>query len=44
LNAHEEYVKSETLCVEIAPSLDKPIIERSMKVDGGEISVGLVKA
>jgi isoleucyl-tRNA synthetase len=44
LTAHEEYVKSETLCVEVAPSLDKALIERTVKVDGGEISVGLVKA
>ena len=44
LKAHEEYVKSETLCVEVTPSLSKALIERSVKVDGGEISVGLAKA
>lgn len=44
LKAHEAYVKSETLCVEITPSLEKALIERAVKVDGGEISVALVKA
>jgi isoleucyl-tRNA synthetase len=44
LKAHEEYVKSETLCVEVTSSLSKALIERSVKVDGGEITVGLVKA
>jgi isoleucyl-tRNA synthetase len=44
LKAHEAYVKSETLCVEVTPSLEKALIERAVKVDGGEIVVGLVKA
>lgn len=44
LKAHEAYVKSETLCVEVTPSLEKALIERAVKVDGGEIVVGLVRA
>jgi isoleucyl-tRNA synthetase len=44
LKAHEAYVKSETLCVEVTPSLEKALIERAVKVDSGEILVGLVKA
>ncbi|MEN9846610.1 MAG: hypothetical protein RIS36_1757 [Pseudomonadota bacterium] len=44
LKAHEGYVKSETLCIEVAPSLSKALIERSVKVEGREISVSLAKA
>jgi hypothetical protein len=44
LKAHEAYVKSETLCVEVTPSIEKALIERAVKVDSGEILVGLVKA
>ncbi len=44
LKAHEAYVTSETLCVEVTPSLEKALIERAVKVDGGEIVVGLVRA
>lgn len=44
LKAHEGYVKSETLCVEVTPSLGKSLIERNVKVEGGEITVGLAKA
>ena len=44
LKAHEGYVKSETLCVEVTPALNKPLIERAVKVDGGEVRVGLEKA
>ena len=44
LKAHEGYVMSETLCVEVTPSLGKSLIERTVKVEGGEITVGLAKA
>ena len=44
LKAHEGYITSETLCVEVAPALNKPLIERTVKVDGGEVTVGLEKA
>lgn len=44
LKAHEGYVKSETLCVEVAPSLPSALLERTVKVEGGEIVVGLAKA
>jgi hypothetical protein len=43
LTAHSAYIQSETLCVEIAAELHKPLIERSFDVDGHRIRVGLVR-
>ena len=44
LKTHASYIKSETLCVEVAPSLSKALIERTVKIDGGEVLVGLERA
>ena len=44
LAAHQEHIKSETLCVEVSEALAKPMIERSVKIEGGEIVVALEKA
>ncbi len=44
LAAHGEYVKSETLCLELATSVEKPLLERTVTIDGGSISVALVRA
>jgi isoleucyl-tRNA synthetase len=44
LAAHQEHIKSETLCVEVSEALAKPMIERSIKIEGGEIVVALDKA
>jgi isoleucyl-tRNA synthetase len=44
LNAHGEYVKSETLCVDITSAVAKPLLERTVVVDGGSITVALERA
>ena len=44
LAAHQEHIKSETLCVEVTEALAKPMIERTIKIEGGEIVVALDKA
>jgi len=41
LEAHESYIKSETLCIEIAPGISDKVLERKVKVDGGEIILEL---
>ena len=44
LAAHQEHIKSETLCVEVTEALAKPMIERTIKIEVGEIVVALDKA
>jgi isoleucyl-tRNA synthetase len=44
LAAHGEYVKSETLCVEIVESLPTSLLERTVTVEGGSVSVSLQRA
>ena len=41
LAAHAEYIKSETLCLEIVPTLKAARIERSATIEGVVIKVGL---
>lgn len=43
LAAHEEYIKAETLCTELLPSLSHPIVQREVSLEGGPISVTLEK-
>lgn len=41
LRAHEAYLKSETLCLEVSPSLTKALVERQVTLEGVAISVAL---
>jgi isoleucyl-tRNA synthetase len=43
LNAHRDYIMSETLCVEISSELRAPLIEREAKLDGVTVTIGLEK-
>jgi isoleucyl-tRNA synthetase len=42
--AHQGYIMSETLCVEIASALAKPLVQRSATLDGHSVSIALEKA
>jgi isoleucyl-tRNA synthetase len=44
LDAHADYVKSETLCLEISQSVQSATVQREVTLEGTSISIALVKA
>jgi isoleucyl-tRNA synthetase len=40
---HSEYLKSETLCLEIVPSLDAPLLEKKVLIENSEVTIALLK-
>lgn len=41
LAVHAGYISSETLCVDLASTLAKPLVERSLTIEGSQVHVGL---
>ena len=44
LAAHAGYVRSETLCIEITPSITCPLVERTATLDHSTVKISLERA
>jgi hypothetical protein len=42
--AYEGYIKSETLCTEVAPALSQPLVRREVGLEAGPAIVALERA
>jgi hypothetical protein len=41
---HGPYICAETLCVELAPQLERALVERSVGIEGGQVTIRLERA